>query len=67
MDAESAEVFKVTFKNSQGNRISAYVLPQGIQSYIRSMTEEYGVAVVEPMTMADLPEGVVLDADEDSN
>ena len=61
MDAESAEVFKVTVKNSQGNPIVSYVLPKGKQSYVRAMTEEYGVAAIEPMMMADLPEGVALE------
>ena len=36
----------------------AYLLPKAKHAYVRSMMEEYGNATVEPMMMADLPEGV---------
>lgn len=54
------EVFKVTVTNSDGDDIVAYVTPVQKQAYVRSMTEEYGPAVVEPMMIADLPKGVEL-------
>ena len=58
MDAASAEVFKVTVKNSQDKPMVAYVLPENRQRYVRSMMEEYGNAAVEPMMLAELPEGI---------
>jgi 16S rRNA U516 pseudouridylate synthase RsuA-like enzyme len=61
MDAASAEVFKITVKNSKNNEIVAYVLPEGKQKYVRTMMEEYGNAVVEPMMMGDLPSDVEFD------
>lgn len=54
------EVFKVTVTNSDGDDIVAYVTPAQKQAYVRSMTEEYGPATVEPMMIADLPEGIEL-------
>lgn len=54
------EVFKVTVTNGDGDDIVAYVTPAQKQAYVRSMTEEYGPATVEPMMIADLPEGIEL-------
>ena len=56
--ATEPDAYRVTVTNAQGNPIVAYVLPSSRQNYVRSMIEEYGNAKVEPVAMADLPEGV---------
>lgn len=62
MDKSEAEVFKVTVDVGYGDPIVAYVLPEMRRAYVRSMNEEYGTtAKVEPMMLADLPEGVSFD------
>lgn len=62
MDNNAGEVFKVTVDTGFGDPIVAYVLPEMRRTYVRSMSEEYGGTItVEPMMLADLPEGVSFD------
>ena len=57
---EQAEAYKVTTVDAEGNEIVAYVTPKQRHMYVSSMNSEYGNATVEPISIADLPEGVTL-------
>lgn len=57
--ADNAEVYKITVVDDKGNELVSYVKPEGRTMFIRQMTSEYGNAKVEPMMLADLPEGVL--------
>lgn len=57
--ADNAEVYKITVVDDMGNELVSYVKPEARTLFIRQMTSEYGNAKVEPMMLADLPEGVL--------
>jgi hypothetical protein len=58
MEMSEAEVFKVTTTTRDGKLITAFVLPERRQTYVRMMREEYGRVAVEPMLKSDLPSDV---------
>lgn len=58
-----AEIYKVTSVDRDGKSVVTYVMPAMRRLLARSMAEEHGNVEVEPMTLADVPDGV-LPADE---
>jgi len=61
MEMQDAEVFKVTTVTKSGKSIVVYVAPERRQTYVRAMREQHGgnSVTVEPMLLADVPEGDV--------
>jgi hypothetical protein len=57
-EENTAEVFKITATDDQGNEIVAYVKPEGKSAYVRSMSSEYGVLEVEELRIDELPDDV---------
>lgn len=52
------KIFKITTTNAQGDELTAYVLENYKQTYLRSMMEEYGNAVSAEVDIADVPDNV---------
>lgn len=61
-DKAEAEIYKITATDDLGNDIVSYVKPEAKAMYVRNMSSEYGALKIEPMMIADLPEGVNPDA-----
>jgi len=57
---DTAEAYKITAVDDQGNEIVAYVKPEFKAMYVRNIASEYGNVKAEPMMIADLPDGVEL-------
>lgn len=55
-----AEIYKVTSYNNNGDPVEVYVMPKYKRITSRSMAEEYGNVEVVGLSMADLPEDVVI-------
>jgi DNA/RNA endonuclease G (NUC1) len=56
-----AEAYKVTATTRDGNPVEAYVLPEALHSYRRTMMEEYGNFQTVEVTLEEMEEktGVV--------
>jgi hypothetical protein len=59
------EIYKVTSFDADGRSIVVYVMPAMRRLVSRSMAEEHGNVEVEPMMLADVPEGVLPTAEQE--
>lgn len=59
-----AEIYKITSVNDLGTEVTAYALPSMARLFKKMMSEQYGNADMQGMSMSDLPEDVRLQLNE---